>query len=274
MGYNVQKCFLITNKTQFTMPDTISIPADYSPKSDLLKDRVILITGAGDGIGRAVSKCYAAHGATIVLVGRTTHKLESVYDEIIAAGHTEPLIFSLKLDSATDEDYQGLAGGISQELGRLDGLLHNAAELGSLMPVDHYPTELWLRTLNVNLNAPFQLTRACLPLLRQSDDASILFTSTNPYEKSSAYWGAYGVSKQAIEAFMHILADELETNTSIRVNAVDPGSVHSLLRSTAYPGEDPNDLPGPDTLTPGYLYLMGPDSHGIHGQLVSLQPTP
>ena len=255
------------------MSDTISIPADYSPKPDLLKDRVILVTGAGDGIGRAASRSYAAHGATVVMVGRTTHKLESVYDEIVAAGHTEPLIFPLKLDIATDEDYQGLAGGINQELGRLDGLLHNAAELGSLTPVDHYPTDLWLRTLNVNLNAPFQLTRACLPLLRQADDAAIIFTSTCDHEKSSAYWGAYGVSKQAIEAFMHILADELQTNTSIRVNAVDPGAVQSRLRSTAYPGEDPNDLTTPDSLTSGYLYLMGPDSQGIHGQLISLQPT-
>lgn len=255
------------------MTQQTNIPQDYTPRQDLLKERVILVTGAGDGIGRAVAMAYAAHGATVVLVGRTTHKLEAVYDEIVAAGYPEPLIFPMPLHEASAEDYAGLAGGIANELGRLDGLVHNAAELGSLTPIDHYTPELWQRTLQVNLTAPFLLTQACLPLLRQAPNAAILFSSTNEHEKNAAYWGAYGVSKQGLDAFMHILADELENSSSIRVNAIDPGAVRTNMRSKAYPGENPNTLPEASKVVPTYLYLMGDDSQGSHGQLFSAQKT-
>ena len=246
----------------------MSIPHKYSPSTSLLKDRVILVTGAGDGIGKAAAKIYARHGASVVLTGRTSHKLETVYDEIVADGHSEPAIFPLDLSSATHEEFLGLAGGIGQEFGRLDGLLNNAAELGALTPVDHFPYDLLQRVLKVNLEAPFSLTQACLPLLRQADDAAILFSSTEAYEKSSAYWGAYGVSKQGLDAFMLILADELENNTNIRVNAINPGAVRTRLRNLAYPAEDMAHLSMPDDIAPSYLYMMGPDSKGTHGQLV------
>lgn len=252
------------------MTQQANIPQHYTPARDLLKERVILVTGAGDGIGRAISNAYAAHGATVVLVGRTSHKLEAVYDEIVAAGHPEPLIFPMQLHEASSDDYAGLAGGIANELGRLDGLVHNAAELGSLTPIEHYTAELWQRTLQVNLTAPFLLTQACLPLLRQAPDAAILFSSTSEHEKNAAYWGAYGVSKQGLDAFMHILADELENSSSIRVNAIDPGALRTHIRSKAYPGENPNSLPEPATVTPAYLYLMGGDSHDVHGQLINV----
>lgn len=253
------------------MTQQASIPRDYTPAQDLLKDRVILVTGAGDGIGRAIAIAYAAHGATVVLVGRTTHKLEAVYDEILAAGYPEPAIFPMQLHEATAADYDGLAGGIASEFGRLDGLVNNAAELGGLTPIDHFTPELWQRTLQVNLTAPFLLTRACLPLLRQAPDAAILFSGTDNYEKTSAYWGAYGVSKQGLDAFMHILADELENNSSIRVNTINPGPLPTYLRSKAYPGEDPNSLPKLRTAVPAYLYLMGSDSKGIRGQVINVQ---
>lgn len=255
------------------MNQQANIPQDYSPHQDLLKDRVIIVTGAGDGIGRGVAKAYAAHGASVVLIGRTTHKLEAVFDEIVAAGHPEPAIFPMQLHEATEGDFAGLAGGIDNEFGRLDGIVHNAAELGSLTPIDHYTADLWQRTLQVNLTAPFLLTHACLPLLRQAPDAAILFTSTNEHEKSSAYWGGYAVSKQGLDAFMHVLADELENSSSIRVNSIDPGAIRTHIRSKAYPGEDPNTVPDVDTIIPTYLYLMGDDSqirgHIINGQKVS-----
>lgn len=252
------------------MTQQANIPQDYTPRQDLLKDRVIIVTGAGDGIGRGVAKAYAAHGASVILVGRTTHKLEAVFDEIVAAGHPEPAIFPMQLHEATNEDYAGLAGAIANEFGRLDGLVHNAAELGSLTPIDHYTADLWQRTLQVNLTAPFLLTKACLPLLRQAPDAAILFTSTDDHEKSSAYWGGYAVSKQGLDAFMHVLADELENSSSIRVNAIDPGAVRTHIRSKAYPGEDPNTVPEVGTVVPTYLYLMGDDSQ-LRGQIILAQ---
>jgi len=242
------------------MSSPLSIPDNYKPASNLLEGRVILVTGAGDGIGKAAAKIYACHGASVVLTGRTSHKLEAVYDEIVAEGHAEPAIFPLDLSSAKDEDFLGLAGGIGQEFGRLDGILNNAAELGSLTPIDHYPHDLLQRVLMVNLQAPFLLTQACLPLLRQAEDAAILFSTTNNYEKSGAYWGAYGISKQGLDAFMLILADELENNTNIRVNSIDPGPIRSRLRHLAYPAEDLSKLSLPEDIANAYLYLMGPDS--------------
>jgi len=255
------------------MTQPATLPENYTARPDLLKERVILVTGAGDGIGREIAKAYAAHGASVILVGRTTHKLEAVYDEIVAAGNPQPAIFPMQLHEAGDEEYAGLVGGVANEFGRLDGLVNNAAELGSLTPIDHYTPDVWQRTLQVNLTAPFLLTRACLPLLRQAPDAAILFSSTDQHEKNAAYWGAYGVSKQGLDAFMHILADELEGNSSIRVNAVNPGAVRTHLRSKAYPGENPNSLPEASTAAPAYLYLMGEDSRGVHGQLVNVQKT-
>jgi len=251
----------------------MSIPSNYQPDTELLKDRVILVTGAGDGIGKAAAKIYAQYGASVVLTGRTSHKLEAVYDEIVANGHSEPAIFPLDLSSATHEDFLGLAGGIGQEFGRLDGLLNNAAELGALTPIDHYPNDLLKRVLTVNLEAPFSLTQACLPLLRQAEDAAILFSSTEPYEKSGAYWGAYGISKQGLDAFMAILADELENNTKIRVNSINPGAVRTRLRNLAYPAEDMSNLVMPDDVASSYLYMMGPDSQGLHGQLINAKST-
>lgn len=247
------------------------VPKDYHPSRELLKDRVILITGAGDGIGKATAHLFARHGATIILTGRTSHKLEAVYDEILAEGLPEPAIFPLDLSTATHEQILGLAGGIAQEFGRLDGLLNNAAELGALSPVDHYPVELMQRIISVNLQAPFMITQACLPLLRQADDAAILFSSTDNYEKSGAYWGAYAMSKQGLDAFMLLLADELENNTPIRVNAIDPGPVRTRLRQLAYPAEDISTLPLPEEVASTYLYLMGPDSAHLRGQLVKAQ---
>lgn len=239
---------------------------EYHPKPNILKDRVVLVTGAGDGIGAAVAQDYAKFGATVILLGRTQKKLEKVYDLIEQAGYPQPAIYPLELQLATPKDYKILAATIHKEFGRLDGLLHNAAVLGTLTPIEHYDNRLWAHVLHVNLNAPFMLTKACLPLLKKAKEASIIFTSANVGYKGQAYWGAYAVSKAATENLMEILSEELEVNTNIRVNSVDPGRVRTRMNALAYPGDDPGNVPLAKDVTPVYLYLMGPDSSGVTGE--------
>lgn len=244
---------------------------DYQAPADLLAGRVILVTGAGDGIGRAAAKSFAAHGATVILLGRTVHKLEAVYDEIEQAGGPQPAIYPMNLEGASNEDYQQLAETIEQQLGRLDGILHNAAFLGSLTPLELYDLELWSRVMQVNLHAAYLLTRACLPLLKKSPDASVIFTTADVGRQGIAYWGAYAISNAAVENMMQIFADEMEANTHIRFNSLDPGAVRTRMRNMAFPGEDPASQPLPDTIMPSYLYLMGPDSLSVNGQALSAQ---
>lgn len=247
------------------------IPESYTPRGDLLGGRVILVTGAGDGIGRAVSLAFAAHGATVVLLGRTTAKLEAVYDEIAAAGGPQAAIYPLDLEGATPDDHRQLAQSVESQLGRLDGLLHNAGLLGSLTPIERYDPVEWLRVIHVNLNAPFLLTQSCLPLLRRAPDASIVFTSSGVGRRGRAYWGAYSASKFGIEGLMQILADELEENSAVRVNSLNPGRVRTAMRAAAYPAEDPAELLTPADIVAPYLYLMGPDSLGVRGQALDAQ---
>ena len=249
----------------------MKIPDSYQPSATLLAERVILITGAGDGIGRAVAFACATHGATVVLLGRTVAKLESIYDEIVAAGAPRPAIYPMDLEGAVPDHYLELADRLEAELGRLDGLLHNAALLGSLTPIEHYDPVEWLRVMQVNLNAPFLLTRACLALLKRAEDASLLFTSSGVGRRARAYWGAYSASKFAIEALMQILADELDENSHVRVNSINPGRVRTAMRASAYPGENPRTLPAPQDIVLPYLYLLGPDSRGVRGQALDAQ---
>lgn len=244
---------------------------DYQARPDLLKDRVILVTGAGDGIGAAAAKSFAAHGATVILLGRTPRKLEEVYDAIEAAGHPQPAIYPLNLEGASAEDYIAMAENIEKEFGRLDGLLHNASMLGGLTPLSQYDLKKWGKVMQINLHAPYLMTRACLELLKKSDDASVVFTSSSVGRKGRAYWGAYGISKAATENMMEIWADELEANTNIRVNSLNPGATRTRMRAKAYPGEDPNTLPKAEEIMAAYLYLLGPDSKGVTGQQFDAQ---
>lgn len=244
---------------------------NYTPPANLLTDHVILVTGAGDGIGRAAAETFAAHGATVILLGRTVRKLESVYDAIEQAGHPRPAIYPLNLEGASPKDYDDLVVTVAKEFGRLDGLLHNAAILGTLTPIEHYPIHQWYQVLQVNLNAPFLLTQACLKLLKQSPAASLVFTTSGSGSRARAYWGAYAVSKFAIESLTQLLADELEVNTPIRVNCINPGPIRTAMRAKAFPGEDPLALPTPAAIMPAYLYLMGPESRTINGQIVNAQ---
>lgn len=245
---------------------------NYQAPEGLLTDRIILVTGAGDGIGRAAAKAYAAHGATVILLGRTISKLESVYDEIESAGHPKPAIVPLNLEGAAVKDYEEMAMTIEQNFGRLDGLLHNAGILGTRSPVELYDPETWTKVMQVNVTAPFLLTRALIPLLRQSGDASVIFTSSGVGRKAKAYWGAYAVSKFALEGLSQLLADELDDERhNVRVNSLNPGATRTSMRIKAYPAENPNQNVNPDALMPSYLYLMGADSRNVNGQQMNAQ---
>jgi NAD(P)-dependent dehydrogenase (short-subunit alcohol dehydrogenase family) len=244
---------------------------DYAPPKDLLKDRVILVTGAGDGIGRAVAKSLAAHAATVILLGKTIKKLESVYDEIVTAGSPEPAIYPLDLMGARYKDYEDLVGILDKEYGRLDGLLHNAGILGERAPIEHHEIHVWQQVLQVNLTAPFMLSKACLELLYKSPDASVVFTSSGVGRKARAYWGAYSVSKYGIEALALTLADETEFKKTLRVNTINPGAVRTAMRLQAFPAEDREKLVAPEDILGTYLYLFGPDSKGITGQQFDAQ---
>ncbi|WP_370280152.1 YciK family oxidoreductase [Pontibacterium sp.] len=244
---------------------------DYQAPEQLLEGRIILVTGAGDGIGRAAAKTYAAHGATVVLLGRTLEKLESLYDEIEAAGYPQPAIVPLNLESATEHEYMELANTLEQEFGRLDGLLNNAGSLGVRTAIETYDPTIWTQVMQVNVNAAFMLTQALLPLLQESDDASVIFTSSGVGRKGRAYWGAYAVSKFATEGLMQVMADELENTSPIRVNCINPGATRTQMRVTAYPGEPPQTNPTPEEIMPVYLYLMGEDSKEVNGQSLNAQ---
>ncbi len=243
----------------------------YNAPADLLKDRIILVTGAGEGIGRAAAWQYAAHGATVVLLGRTLEKLESLYDEIESAGYPQPAIVPMNLDSASEHDYIELSNQLFDEFGHLDGVLHNAGLLGMRTPIEHYDPITWEQVMRVNVQAPFLMTQTLLPLLQRSSDASIIFTSSGVGRKGRAYWGAYAVSKFATEGMMQVLADELDNNPNIRVNAINPGATRTQMRAFAYPAEPPENNPTPAAIMPLYLYLMGPDSRQVNGQSLDAQ---
>ena len=233
-----------------------------------LNPQVILITGAGGGVGRVAAVALAKAGAHIILLDKVIPKLEQVYDEIVAEGGLEPTMYPFDLAGASESDYQELADKIEATYGTLQGLLHCAVEFTAFTPVALLATRDWGHGLNVNLNAPFLLTRVLLPVLQKSDHASIVFTSDSAAREAVAYGGAYGVAKIALEAFAKILADELESFGKVRVNILVPGPVDSPLRKKAFPGEDKQKLPLLASLAPVFLYLFGPTSVGTTGQTI------
>tara|TARA_R110001592_G_scaffold362933_1_gene678919 strand:+ start:9422 stop:10177 length:756 start_codon:yes stop_codon:yes gene_type:complete len=245
----------------------------YQAPISLLKDKVILVTGAGDGIGKAAALNYAKHGATVILLGRTISKLEKVYDEIEQNQWPQPAIIPLNLEGAVEKDYIEVANSIDTAFGRLDGILHNASLLGSLTTIEQYEVSVWEKVMQVNVNSAFILTKIFLPLLQASTNKpSIIFTSSSVGQKGRAFWGAYAVSKFATEGLMQVLADEHdETEPRIRVNCINPGATRTNMRADAYPAENPMSKPSPDEIMPLYLYLMGDDSLEVTGQTLDAQ---
>lgn len=244
---------------------------DYTARPDLLNGRVILVTGAGRGIGAAAAKTFAAHGATVLLLGKTEENLSRVYDAIEAAGHAQPAVIPFNLETALPHQYDELAAMIESEFGRVDGVLHNASIIGPRTPIEQLSGDNFMRVMQVNVNAMFMLTSTLLPLLKLSTDASVVFTSSSVGRKGRAYWGAYAVSKFATEGLMQVLADEVDGIANVRANSVNPGATRTDMRAQAYPGENPVNNPLPEAIMPVYLYLMGPDSKGVNGQAFDAQ---
>jgi NAD(P)-dependent dehydrogenase (short-subunit alcohol dehydrogenase family) len=243
----------------------------YVAPADSLAERVILITGASGGLGSALAMACAALGARVVLCGRKVPKLERLYDAILAAGGPRPSIAPLDFERADATHYDALAEAVRNEFGRLDGLVHAAGLLGERAPIEHYDVPTWMKVMHVNLNSPFILTRALLPQLRASADASVVFVTSGVSVHGRAYWGAYAASKFALEGLMQVLADETDTVTRIRVNSVNPGRMRTSMRARAYPGEDPATVPLPQEVLAPFLYLLGPDGRGISGRRFDAQ---
>lgn len=247
-------------------------PRTFTPRADELAGRIIAITGPTAGIGRAVALACAQHGASVVLIGRNVKKLEAVHAEIAAIGQNEASIAPFDLEKALATDYDTLATAILDRYGRLDGLLHNASLLGMLAPIEHYDVPTWCRVLHVNTTAAFALTQVLLPVLKRSEDASVVFTSSSVGRRGRAYWGAYSVSKFAIEGLAQVLAAELENLAPVRVNTLNPGGTRTTMRLQAYPAENPATVPPPEALASAYLAMLGPASRGVTGQAFEAQP--
>lgn len=247
------------------------IPSDFSVTPELLRGRVILITGASSGLGKALSMECARAGATVILSGRNQGKLERLYDEIESQGFPQPAIAVLDLANATAVDYDGLAKIITDEFGRLDGLVHSAALLGERMPLEQYDVPTWCKVLHVNLTAPFILTQVLLPHLRRAEDASVIFVSSGVVTQTRPFWGAYAIAKNGLEALRAMWAQELEQEANIRFNSVDPGRMRTAMRAAAYPAEDPNTVPTPTSVSKLFLYLLSGDARGADGQFFQAQ---
>jgi NAD(P)-dependent dehydrogenase (short-subunit alcohol dehydrogenase family) len=246
-------------------------PRRHKPAADELAGRVIAITGASDGIGRAVALACAGAGANVILIGRNPRKLEAVHGEIEAAGNPEPIIALLDLEKSLAPSYDQIASAVLERYGRLDGLVHNAGILGAISPIEHYDVPTWVRVMHVNVTAAFALTHVLVPALKRSNDASVIFTSSGVGRHGRAYWGAYAVSKFAIEGLSQVFAHEMEGSTNVRVNTLNPGPARTQMRRTAYPAEDASTLPMPETLTGPYIALLGPAGRGVTGKAFDCQ---
>ncbi|MCU6173227.1 YciK family oxidoreductase [Citrobacter cronae] len=243
----------------------------YQPKQDLLQGRIILVTGASDGIGREAAQTYARYGATVILLGRNEEKLRQVARTIADENGTQPQWFTLDLLTCTSEECHQLAQRIAAQFPRLDGVLHNAGLLGDICPMSEQNPQIWQDVMQVNVNATFMLTQALLPLLLKSDAGSLVFTSSSVGRQGRANWGAYATSKFATEGMMQVLADEYQ-NRHLRVNCINPGGTRTGMRASAFPTEDPQKLKTPADIMPLYLWLMGDDSRRKTGMTFDAQP--
>ena len=263
-----------THKTihSATQPLTHDAIRNFLPPNDCLDGKTILVTGAGDGIGRIMALTYARYGATVLLLGRTSSKLEYVYDEIESFGGKQPAMLPMNLEGATYAEMQQLERLIHKEVGQLDGILHNAGILGQLTPLEMYDVDIFSQVMKVNFTATFMLTQALLPLLKDANHGSIVFTSSTVGTHPRAFWGAYALSKQAVEGMSDIFTQETQNTTNLRFNCVNPGAIRTNMRAHAYPGENPMSLKAPEDIVSGYVCLMSDESIGVRGQVVELQP--
>ncbi|CDG17910.1 YciK family oxidoreductase [Xenorhabdus doucetiae] len=244
---------------------------DYQPNSNLLQQKIILVTGAGDGIGREAALTYARYGAQVILLGRTTAKLEAVRQQIENEGGLPADIYTMDLLTVTAEECQTFADALAQRYPHLDGVLHNAGLLGVVAQIVEQPVQLWHDVMQVNVNATFMLTQALLPLLLKSTRGSLVFTSSSVGREGRSGWGVYAVSKFATEGLMQVLAQEYR-DTSLRINCINPGGTRTNMRASAFPDENPAKLKTPADIMPIYLYVMGDDSRNDSGISFDAQP--
>jgi NAD(P)-dependent dehydrogenase (short-subunit alcohol dehydrogenase family) len=241
-----------------------------APAEDALRGRVVLVTGATGGLGRATSLAAASAGATVVLLGRKVRALEALYDEIERLGAPQPAVYPMDLAGATPRDHADLADSIERECGRLDGVVHAAAHFDALQPFDQLKPEEWFRAQQVNLTAPFQLTQAAMPLLRKSDDAAVVFVLDDPARMGKAFWGGYGVAKQALSGLASIVHEETE-HSVVRTHALMPGPMRTVLRRAAYYGEDTLMHPEPDYAARFVVWLLSPAGAEMRGNVLDLR---
>ncbi|PWC12467.1 YciK family oxidoreductase [Brenneria corticis] len=243
----------------------------YTPQNDLLQQKIILVTGAGDGIGREAALTYARFGARLILLGRTESKLQAVKQQIQQENGAQAHIIVCDMLTTHSAQFFQLADELAQVAPRLDGVLHNAGLLGEIAPMARQSADVWHDVMQVNVNAAFMLTQALLPLLLKSPSASLVFTSSSVGRQGRADWGAYAVSKFATEGMMQVLADEYRQQ-NLRVNCINPGGTRTAMRASAFPDEDPEKLKTPADIMPLYLYLMGEDSRRKTGMSFDAQP--
>jgi len=236
-----------------------------------LKEKIILITGAGDGMGRAAAIEYASQGASVILLGRNIKNLEKTYDTIIENNAPTPMISLMDLSKADGNDYEDLADNLTKKYKHLDGLLLNAAILGDRSPISQYDVSTWVNTIHVNLTSQFILTKSLLPNLEKSSSASVIFTTSGVGKIGKAFWGAYSVSKFGIEGLCQILSDEYKNDKTIRFNCINPGGIQTKMRKLAYPLEDPGKPLSPEDILEKYIWLMSDKSIEIDGQRIDCQ---
>ena len=238
-----------------------------------LQERVILVTGAGYGIGRTAALTYARAGATVILLGRTQEALNDTYDLIEAENLPQPAVLPFDLEETDEEKFRQLAQAIEENFGHLDGVLLNAGVLGQRAPLQTYHWDTWQKVMKINVNGQFLLTKHLIPLLREAPaDASLIYTTSSVGREGRAYWGAYSVSKFATEGLMQVAAQELENTSDIRVNCINPGATRTGMRAAAYPAENPATVKPASEIMDLYLHLMSPASIGTHGQSLDAQP--
>ena len=233
-----------------------------------LDNKTILISGAAGDLGRQLAENCAAHGATVVLMDKTTNILEQVFDNITTANNPEPIICPIDLLVAQPEIYADLTNQLREQFGGLHGLIHCAALFDVPAPLVDVDALTWQQQIHVNLTAAYLLTSQLLPLLQETGNSRIIFTSDSVARSGAAYWGAYGVAKAGLEQYAHILAEELDKSGKVRVNTVIPGAIHSRIRKSAFPAESPGKRVKIEHITPIYLRLLSDLGKNIHGKTI------
>ena len=234
-----------------------------------LAGKVVLVSGAHGGLGSAAAEASAGAGATVVLLGRRLPKLNRVYDACARLG-AEPLMYPLDLEGASPDDYAELAARIGQQLGRLDGLLHCAAEFRGLTPLEHTDPANFARAIHVNLTAPWWLSQACLPLLRQSQYAALVFTLDDPARVGQAFWGGYGIAQHGLAALVGMLQAEAGAG-GVRVTALQPGPMRTSLRSRAYAQDASEEARDATDYAQACVTLLSSDGERYRGQVWKLR---